>query len=102
MLRCVSGLGSGFSIIHYVYAFGKQFIYYVNLSMQYMEISSAVKIKNFPGEVLIFFLFLHQNIDCGYLLEPPRHGGSNEYPQSMFWCKNKTKRYTPAYHSFAI
>ena len=25
-----------------------------------------------------------QNIDCGYLLEPPRQGGSNEYPQSMF------------------
>ena len=25
-----------------------------------------------------------QNIDCGYSLEPPR-GGSNEYPQSMFW-----------------
>ena len=21
-----------------------------------------------------------QNIDCGYLLEPPRQGGSNEYP----------------------
>ena len=36
-----------------------------------------------------------QNIDCGYLLEPPRRGGSNEYPQSMFcikvgfkWVKN--------------
>ena len=24
-----------------------------------------------------------QNIDCGYSLEPPRRGGSNEYPQSM-------------------
>ena len=22
---------------------------------------------------------------CGYSLEPPRRGGSNEYPQSMFW-----------------
>ena len=21
-----------------------------------------------------------QNIDCGYSLEPPRRGGSNEYP----------------------
>ena len=29
-----------------------------------------------------------QNIDCGYTLEPPRQGGSNEYPQSMFWSKN--------------
>ena len=26
-----------------------------------------------------------QNIDCGYSLEPPRRGGSNEYPQSMFF-----------------
>ena len=25
-----------------------------------------------------------QNIDYGYSLEPPRRGGSNEYPQSMF------------------
>ena len=25
-----------------------------------------------------------QNIDCGYSLEPPQWGGSNEYPQSMF------------------
>ena len=39
--------------------------------------------------VYLFFLFLFQNIDCGYSLEPPRRGGSNEYPQSMFWSKNK-------------
>ena len=25
-----------------------------------------------------------QNIDCGYSLELPRRGGSNEYPQPMF------------------
>ena len=34
-----------------------------------------------------------QNIDLGYLLEPPRRGGSNEYPQSMFLSRNK-KMYT--------
>ena len=28
-----------------------------------------------------------QNIDCGYSLEPPRRGGSNEYP--MFFSRNK-------------
>ena len=33
----------------------------------------------------LFFLFLLKNIDCGYSLEPPRRGGSNEYLQSMFW-----------------
>ena len=37
---------------------------------------------------MIFFFFA-QNIDCGYTLEPPRRGGSNEYPQSMFWSKIK-------------
>ena len=36
-------------------------------------------------EYTLFFLFLLKNIDCGYSLEPPRRGGSNEYPQSMFW-----------------
>ena len=35
--------------------------------------------------VYIIFLFSAQNIDYGYSLEPPRWGGSNEYPQSMFW-----------------
>ena len=37
--------------------------------------------------VYLFFLFLLQNIDCGYSLEPPRRGGSNVYPQSMFGTK---------------
>ena len=34
-----------------------------------------------------FSNFLPQNIDCGYSLEPPRWGGSNVYPQSMFCAK---------------
>ena len=29
--------------------------------------------------VYIIFLISAQNIDCGYSLEPPRRGGSNEY-----------------------
>ena len=37
--------------------------------------------------VYLFFLFLLQNIDCGYSSEPPHRGGSNLYPQSMFWAK---------------
>ena len=37
----------------------------------------------FTGAYIIF-LFLLKNINCGYSLEPPRRGGSNEYPQSMF------------------
>ena len=34
--------------------------------------------------VYIIFLTSALNIDCGYSLERPRRGGSNEYPQSMF------------------
>ena len=30
--------------------------------------------------IFLIFLFLLQNIDCGYSLEPPRRGGSNVYP----------------------
>ena len=37
----------------------------------------------FTGVYIIFFI-LQKNIDCGYSLESPRRGGSNEYPQSMF------------------
>ena len=33
--------------------------------------------------VHIFFLFLLQNIACGYLLEPPRRDGSNMYIHSL-------------------
>ena len=37
----------------------------------------------FTGVYNIFHISA-PNIDCGYSLEPPRRGGSNEYPQSMF------------------
>ena len=67
------------------------------MPMQYTEIFKVVKMKIF--DIILIF---SQNIDCGYPLELPRRGGSNEYPQSMFWSKNKENRYTPAYPSFAI
>ena len=35
----------------------------------------------------ILFYFLHQHIDRVYTSEPPRRGGSNMYPQSMFRAK---------------
>ena len=41
----------------------------------------------FTGVYIIFFLFLLENKDCGYSLEPPRRGGYNEYTQSMFWAE---------------
>ena len=42
------------------------------------------KNENFQTKNSDIFHIAAQNIDCGYSLEPPRRGGSNEYPQSMF------------------
>ena len=71
--------------------------------MQYNEIFLALKIENFQLKIFMFFLFLlKKKIYCGYTLEQPRQGGSNEYPQSMFWSKNKKNRFTPVFPNFAI
>ena len=61
--------------------------------MQNTEIFLVVKIENFVGKKLDIFLIFAQNIHCGYTIEPPRR--SNEYPQSMFWSKNKKNRKIP-------
>ena len=42
-----------------------------------------------------------QNIDCGYLLQPPHREGSNEYLKPMSLIGNKKKIiYTPVNPSF--
>ena len=46
------------------------------------------------------FRIFPQNIDCGYSLEPPRRGGSNEYPKSMFLTKIRKIMYTPVHPGF--
>ena len=52
---------------------------------------SPPKTESFQTKFLIFFHISAQNIDCWFSLEPPRRGGSNEYPQSMFLSRsNKT------------
>ena len=61
------------------------------MPMQYTEIFNVIK-ENFQMQIFAIFLSFAQNIDCGYMLEPPRRGGSNEYPQSMFGSKNKNQR----------
>ena len=43
----------------------------------------------FSDESSDIFQISAQNIDCGFSLELPRRGGSNEYPQSMFLSWNK-------------
>ena len=46
------------------------------------------------------FLISAQYIDCGYLLEPPRRGGSNEYPQTMLLSRNKKNNVYPGKPQF--
>ena len=60
------------------------------------------KRENFQIENSDIFHISAQNIDCGYSLEPPRRGGSNEYPQSMFWVEIRKIMYTPVNPSFTI
>ena len=50
------------------------------MPMLYTEFFLVFKMKTFTGKKWIYFLIFSQNIDCGYTLEPPRQGGSNEYP----------------------
>ena len=48
----------------------------------------------------IFFHISAQNIDCGYSLEQPQRGGSNEYLQSMFLGRNKKNNVYPCKPQF--
>ena len=60
------------------------------------------KNENFQIKNSGIFHISAQNIDCEYSLEPPRRGGSNEYPQSMFLAAIRTIMYTPVNPSFTI
>ena len=47
-----------------------------------------------PTKIIdIFFLFVKENICCGYSLEAPHWVASNEYPQYMFSSRNKKNIY---------
>ena len=50
----------------------------------YIENFTTKKNENCQIKNPDIFHISAQNIDCGYSLEPPRRGGSNEYPQSIF------------------
>ena len=59
------------------------------------------KNENFQINSEIFHISA-QNIDYGYLLEPPHRGGFNKYPQSMFLAEIRKIIYTPVNPSFTI
>ena len=67
---------------------------------KYTENFTTKKLKIFRQKNSDIFPFSAQNIDCGYSLEPPRRGGSNESPQSMFSSKNKENNVYPCKPQF--
>ena len=58
------------------------------------------KLKIFRLKKTDIFHISAQNIDRGYSLEPPRWGGSKEYPQSMFLSRNKKNNVYPCKPQF--
>ena len=76
-------------------------IHYENMPIQIYWKVNHRKIENFQTKKISnIFHISAQNIDCGYSLEPPRRGGSNEYPQSMFLSRNKKNNVYPCKPQF--
>ena len=76
--------------------------HYENTPIQIYRKFHLQKTKFFQIKNSDIFYISAQNIDCGYSLEPPRRGGSNEYPQSMFYAEIRKIMYTPVNPSFTI
>ena len=77
------------------------YIHYENTPIQIYIKFHLQKLKISDKNSDIFHISA-QNIDCGYSLEPPWRGGSNEYPQSMFLSRNKKNNAYPSKPSFTI
>ena len=74
--------------------------HYENVPIQIYRKCYLQKHKNFQIKKSDIFHISAPNIDCGYSLEPPRRGGSNEYPQSMFLSRNKKNNAYPCKPQF--
>ena len=61
--------------------------HYANMSVQYSAIFHGCKNDNFQMKIFDIFQMFAKNIDC-------------EYPQSMFWSKNKKKYVYPCKPQF--
>ena len=66
----------------------QNFIITKNSLFKYIE-NFITKNWKFSDKNSDIFHISSQNIDCGYSLEQPHIGGSNEYPQFMFLSRNK-------------
>ena len=62
----------------------KSYFAYENMPIQIYRKFYHKKNETFTDTNSDIFHISAKNIDCGYSLEPPRRGGYNEYPHSMF------------------
>ena len=69
--------------------------------LKYIENFTTKKGK-FSDKNCDIFHISSLNIDCGYPLEPPRRGGSNEYLQYMLLSKNKQNNVFPCKPQFLL
>ena len=67
---------------------------------KYVENFTSKNWKKNQIKTSVIFHISAQSIDCGYSLEPPRRGGSNEYSQSMFLSRNKKNNEYPCKPQF--
>ena len=74
--------------------------HYENTPIQIYRKVHLQKLKSFRQKNSDIFHISAQNIDCGYSLEPPRRGGSNEYSQYMFLNRNKKNNAYPCKPQF--
>ena len=79
--------------------------HYENTPIQIYSKFHFQKTENVQIKTSDIFHISVQNINCGYSLEPPRRGGSNEYPQSMLSNKNKKNKvysYKPQFYYIKV
>ena len=87
---CITSLSVNYSLKHYE-----------NTPIQlYRKFHS--KNWKFSDKKLRYFSYFCLKHRLWYSLEPPRRGGSNEYPQSMFSAEIRKIMYTPVNPSFTI
>ena len=72
---------------------------YENMPIQIYENFTSNNGK-FSGKRSDIFHISAQTIDCGYSLEPPWQGGSNDYPTSTFLSRNKKNNIYPCKPQF--
>ena len=60
-------------------------------------IATEMALFFFNHKILTFFLFLQENVCCGYSMKAPWRAAYNEYPQHMFLCRNTNNISTIVY-----